>query len=88
MDEGILKFLGFEQIVKNALTGLPMGGGKINISIEKVFLLFWNTSRSFFLCVEGKGGSDFDPKGTFRNNHQHIENFTHSFSDIITYRKK
>jgi glutamate dehydrogenase/leucine dehydrogenase len=27
-DEGILKFLGFEQIFKNALTGLPMGGGK------------------------------------------------------------
>ena len=25
---GILKFLGFEQIVKNALTSLPMGGGK------------------------------------------------------------
>jgi glutamate dehydrogenase/leucine dehydrogenase len=26
--EGIIKFLGFEQIFKNALTGLPMGGGK------------------------------------------------------------
>ena len=25
---GILKFLGFEQIFKNALTGLPIGGGK------------------------------------------------------------
>ncbi len=25
---GILKFLGFEQILKNSLTGLPMGGGK------------------------------------------------------------
>jgi len=24
----ILKFLGFEQMIKNALTGLPMGGGK------------------------------------------------------------
>ena len=28
VDEGVLKFLGFEQIVKNALTGLPMGGGE------------------------------------------------------------
>lgn len=28
VDEGILKFLGFEQVFKNALTGLPMGGGK------------------------------------------------------------
>ena len=26
--QGTLKFLGFEQIFKNALTGLPMGGGK------------------------------------------------------------
>ncbi len=24
----IIKFLGFEQIFKNSLTGLPMGGGK------------------------------------------------------------
>ena len=28
VDEGVLKFLGFEQIFKNALTGLAMGGGK------------------------------------------------------------
>ncbi len=26
--QGIIKFLGFEQIFKNALTGLPIGGGK------------------------------------------------------------
>src|SRR3546814_19672323 len=25
---GIIKFLGFEQIFKNALTGMPIGGGK------------------------------------------------------------
>lgn len=28
VNESILKFLGFEQIFKNVLTGLPMGGGK------------------------------------------------------------
>ena len=28
VDEGTLKFLAFEQIFKNALTGLPLGGGK------------------------------------------------------------
>jgi len=28
VDDGILKFLGFEQIFKNSLTGLPLGGGK------------------------------------------------------------
>jgi glutamate dehydrogenase (NADP+) len=38
VNQSILKFLGFEQIFKNALTTLPMGGGK--------------------------GGSDFDPKGS------------------------
>ena len=28
VNQGILKFLGFEQIFKNSLTSLPMGGGK------------------------------------------------------------
>lgn len=28
VNEGVLKFLGFEQILKNALTGLPIGGAK------------------------------------------------------------
>ncbi len=28
VNEGVLKFLGFEQIFKNALTGLPIGGAK------------------------------------------------------------
>ena len=28
VNQSILKFLGFEQTLKNSLTGLPMGGGK------------------------------------------------------------
>jgi glutamate dehydrogenase (NADP+) len=28
VNEGVLKFLGFEQILKNSLSGLPIGGGK------------------------------------------------------------
>lgn len=28
VDQSVLKFLGFEQVFKNSLTGLPMGGGK------------------------------------------------------------
>ena len=28
VNESIIKFLGFEQVLKNSLTGLPMGGGK------------------------------------------------------------
>jgi len=31
---GILKFLGFEQILKNSLTTLPMGGGKGGIDFD------------------------------------------------------
>jgi glutamate dehydrogenase (NADP+) len=31
---GVVKFLGFEQIFKNALTGLPMGGGKGGADFE------------------------------------------------------
>jgi len=36
VNDGILKFLGFEQIFKNALTGLPLGGGKGEIIISRV----------------------------------------------------
>ena len=32
--QGIVKFLGFEQIFKNALTGLPIGGGKGGADFE------------------------------------------------------
>jgi Glu/Leu/Phe/Val dehydrogenase, dimerisation domain len=28
VNESVIKFLGFEQILKNSLTSLPMGGGK------------------------------------------------------------
>ena len=28
VNQSILKFLGFEQVFKNSLTGLPIGGGK------------------------------------------------------------
>ena len=28
VNQSIMKFLGFEQILKNSLTGLPLGGGK------------------------------------------------------------
>ena len=50
VNASVIKFLGFEQIFKNSLTGLPLGGGK--------------------------GGSDFDPKGTSDNE---IMRFCQSF---------
>ena len=34
VNQGILKFLGFEQTLKNSLTGLPMGGGKGGSNFE------------------------------------------------------
>jgi glutamate dehydrogenase (NADP+) len=34
VNASILKFLGFEQILKNSLTGLPIGGGKGGIDID------------------------------------------------------
>ena len=36
VNDGILKFLGFEQIFKNALTGLPLGGGKGEIILSNI----------------------------------------------------
>ena len=30
---GIIKFLGFEQVFKNSLTGLPIGGGKAALTL-------------------------------------------------------
>ena len=34
VNQGILKFLGFEQIFKNVLTGLPIGGGKGGLDFD------------------------------------------------------
>ena len=34
VNQGILKFLGFEQIFKNSLTGLPIGGGKVGSNFD------------------------------------------------------
>ena len=36
VNQGILKFLGFEQIFKNSLTGLPIGGGKGGADFDPV----------------------------------------------------
>ena len=51
---GIIKFLGFEQIFKNSLTGLPIGGGKQNVC----FFIFWmlchcwfQGTQNFFYCL-------------------------------------
>ena len=63
---GIIKFLGFEQIFKNSLTGLPIGGGKGGSEDLFKFLGFeqiFKNSLTGLPIGGGKGGSDFDPKG-------------------------
>ncbi len=42
---GIIKFLGFEQIFKNSLTGLPIGGGKVEV------ILIQKGNQTEKLCV-------------------------------------
>lgn len=72
----IVKFLGFEQIFKNALTTLPLGGVGLATSMllmdYRTLLLYFGLGmqhrmESFFnhrtRPAGGKGGSDFDPKG-------------------------
>jgi glutamate dehydrogenase (NADP+) len=48
---GIIKFLGFEQILKNSLTGLPIGGKKINKKerLSIIFVLYIRWQRWFRL---------------------------------------
>ena len=35
VNAGVIKFLGFEQIFKNALTGLQIGGGKVEVILTQ-----------------------------------------------------
>ena len=42
----IIKFLGFEQIFKNSLTGLPIGGGKILTRKENQIVKLWHFARA------------------------------------------
>ncbi len=47
---GIIKFLGFEQVFKNSLTGLPIGGGKweapISTPRESPTVKSWRSARA------------------------------------------
>jgi len=56
----ILKFLGFEQIFKNALTGLPLGGGKGGSDFNPR-----GKSNISFSQAQGKAISQLTPQGRF-----------------------
>jgi len=63
VNESILKFLAFEQIFKNALTGLPMGGGKGGIDVDPKNLSFSEKERvcqSFMNELHRHIGEDTD----------------------------
>lgn len=52
VNQSVLKFLGFEQIFKNALTGLPIGGGKGDLILTlKVKLILKFVVFAMPLCV-------------------------------------
>ena len=51
---GIIKFLGFEQIFKNSLTSLPMGGGKGGSDFDQ-----FNKCDSLLPCVNFVKDEDF-----------------------------
>ena len=53
VNQGILKFLGFEQVFKNSLTGLPIGGGKDGWKIEKCYVKD-DSNREMLDIIAGK----------------------------------
>ena len=59
VNEGVIKFLGFEQILKNSLTTLPMGGGKGGSDFDpKIGYLFGQYKRirdEYSGVLTGKG---------------------------------
>ncbi|MBO4354099.1 MAG: NADP-specific glutamate dehydrogenase, partial [Clostridia bacterium] len=61
--EGIMKFLGFEQIFKNSLTGLPIGGAKGGSDFDpkgKSDLEIMNFCQSFMTELYRHIGADID----------------------------
>lgn len=63
VNEDVLKFLGFEQVFKNALTGLPLGGGKGGSDFDpkgKSDAEVRSFSRAFMLELQRHIGIDRD----------------------------
>jgi len=81
VNDGILKFLGFEQIFKNALTGLPLGGGKGETIISRVKngIVFHFSPCTYIFAT---GGADFDPKG---KSEAEIRRFCESFMTQVSW---
>lgn len=91
----VLKFLGFEQIFKNALTGLPLGGGKGGSDFNprgKSTTEIRNFCRAFMIELHKHVGLDTDvPAGDMGVGGREIgymmgmyRELTHSFNGALT----
>ena len=64
---GIVKFLGFEQIFKNSLTGMPIGGGKGGSDFDprgrSDGAIYTHSGSGSDRCVEARGEITADPSG-------------------------
>jgi glutamate dehydrogenase (NADP+) len=92
---GILKFLGFEQILKNSLTTLPMGGGKGGIDFDpkgKSDSEVMRVCHSFMTELYRHIGANIDvPAGDIGVGGREIgymfgmfKKLTHSFEGVLT----
>jgi len=95
VNQSILKFLGFEQIFKNALTTLPMGGGKGGSDFQpkgKSNTEIMRFCQSFMLELWGMIGPETDvPAGDIGVGSREIgylfgmyKKLTHEFNGILT----
>jgi glutamate dehydrogenase (NADP+) len=95
VSEDILKFLGFEQTFKNALTGLPLGGGKGGSDFDpkgKSDTEIRNFCRAFMVELHHHIGLDTDvPAGDMGVGGREIgymvgmyRELTHSFNGALT----
>ncbi len=92
---GILKFLGFEQVLKNSLTTLPMGGAKGGIDFDPKGKSDWEVMRlcqSFMNELYKHIGANIDvPAGDIGVGGREIgflfgqfKKLTHSFEGVLT----
>ncbi len=95
VDPSVLKFLGFEQIFKNALTGLPMGGGKGGADFDprgRSDAEIMRFCQSFMLELHRHIGPDVDvPAGDINVGAREIgwlfgayQRITNSFEGVLT----
>src|SRR5699024_1243160 len=86
VNQGIIKFLGFEQIFKNSLTGLPIGGGKGGSDFDpkgksdREVMAF---CQSFMTELYKYVGADVDvPAGTSTRSEEHTSELQSRF-DLV-----